>query len=204
MDTRIRPIETLPLSGTYRLSRPIVWVLRCISVILTILGTGMLPYAVSAQPQNFEILADSNTASPGDAVKVSFRSLDPEARQITSCQASFEGNLPEECDSVDGEWASVTLHVPENAEPGTMLISAGLTYYETQSESYRDATATIALRFHPRSVTVSRSRSLRYFCRTDSRKPGRCCDGIFPLIGAGQAADYFLPGPLREQSARNV
>jgi hypothetical protein len=138
-------IDTPPLSVRCRLSRPMVLVLRCIGVILAVAGTGMLPYAVSAQSENFEIAADSNTASPGDAVKVSFRSLDPEARRITSCQASFEGNLPEECDSVDGEWGLVTLHVPENAEPGTMLISAGLTYYETQSESYRDATATIAL-----------------------------------------------------------
>jgi hypothetical protein len=148
-------IDTLPLSGRCRLSRPMVLVLRCIGVILAVGGAGMLPYEVSAQPENFEIAADSNTASPGDAVKVSFRSLDPVARQITSCQASFTGNLPEECDSVDGEWGSVTLHVPENAEPGTMLISAGLTYYETQNESYRDATATIAVEISPPVESLS-------------------------------------------------
>jgi hypothetical protein len=122
------PIHTPIVSRMSRLSPPMLWAFRCICVILAVLGTWMLPYAVSAQPQDFEIFAEPNSAGPGDPVKVSFHSLDPRGQPITYCAANFEGSPSEDCSSLTGEWGSVTIYVPNDAVPVKTVINTRLRY----------------------------------------------------------------------------
>jgi hypothetical protein len=158
-------------------------VLRCLGIILTVVA-GMLPYSVSAQSQDFDISVKPTSAGPGDAVKVYFHSLRPTEQHISYCGANFEGNPFRDCSTIDGEWGYVTLHVPYDAHPGTMHITAGLRY-EMPGGGVGDANANLALQIPAPVDPPLHTPSLKDFeisAKPTSARPGEAVTVSFHSI----------------------
>ena len=175
-------------------------------VLLPVLPTGAATWAAQtdettsssssggSQPEPaFSADATPNPARPGDSVEISISSPDPLV-VITSCTARFPGGDTQNCVNSGDVW-SVTLQVPADAAPQSMLISAILAYSDNRGAAggqIRDARVTV-----PFTIALPTTTSDRAPTTTG---PSPTTTGVPPTT----AVPPTIPGPIPSPDGTSI